>query len=549
MVVGLDKIIDGEMIFALKQAGAPADDLLKLDHGVDRAHQDDIADIRGIHPSGELLRGGQDGGDGLFIILKGTEPAFPEGAFVGSHPDAIIWVGTVALLIDQISYDKGMRLGGAEDQGLFLRTNHLHEQAHPIRFPRPDLDTLVEVRFRVASPFLNFPGQHLIIRGVDIVVQGGGDLADPKRGKETVVDALPQRVGVHRLAEIGIGVLVLCPFGRGGQAQLHCRGKIFQDIPPAAFVIGTAPMALINHNEIEEVGRVFAKTGQGLALLIPAAHKGLEDSEKDAAVSGNAAFFADAGRVDADQSVLGKGGKGVEGLIGQDIAISEKEDAGAASGLVGCLSIPEVPAAVEELPGQLKGDAGFAGARGQGQEDAILAGGDGLQHTIDGVMLVIASLPAAASVFKGDCAEAIPPEVGLLEGGIPELFRAWKGGNMLLLAGLHVDPVDTQAVGGKGETGLEAGCVALGLAHALGVREAAALGLNHGQFMAFVDEDVIGDLGFAAFVTAEDAARSNDLPPDSAAFDFAPASLGQGRVDQLCSGFRFVHGVLSLVFL
>ena len=53
-------------------------------------------------------------------------------------------------------------------------------------------------------------------------------------------------------------------------------------------------MTFVNDDAIKEIRGVFAETGQGLARLIPAAHKGLEDGEKDAAVSGNAAFFADA---------------------------------------------------------------------------------------------------------------------------------------------------------------------------------------------------------------------------------------------------------------
>ena len=35
-----------------------------------RQQQDDVADVAGIYTGGELLRGGQDGGDGLFVVLK-----------------------------------------------------------------------------------------------------------------------------------------------------------------------------------------------------------------------------------------------------------------------------------------------------------------------------------------------------------------------------------------------------------------------------------------------------------------------------------------------
>jgi hypothetical protein len=41
----------------------------------------------------------------------------------------------------------------------------------------------------------------------------------------------------------------------------------------------------------------------------------------------------------------------------------------------------QVPAALEQLPGELEGDEGLAGAGGQRQQDAVAAGlGDGFQH-------------------------------------------------------------------------------------------------------------------------------------------------------------------------
>ena len=46
---------------------------------------------------------------------------------------------------------------------------------------------------------------------------------------------------------------------------------------------------------------------------------------------------------------------------------------------------------MEELPGDLKGDEGLAGAGGEREQDAILAGGNGLQHALDGDVLVVAA--------------------------------------------------------------------------------------------------------------------------------------------------------------
>jgi hypothetical protein len=73
MNVGPDEVVDSEVVFAVVEAGTASDDLLELDHRSDWTHQDDIADVAGIDASGELLRGGQDGRDGLFVVLKVAE--------------------------------------------------------------------------------------------------------------------------------------------------------------------------------------------------------------------------------------------------------------------------------------------------------------------------------------------------------------------------------------------------------------------------------------------------------------------------------------------
>ena len=63
--------------------GSPANDLLELDHGVDRPHQHDVADVAGIHAGGELLRSGQDGRDGLLVVLELAQVLVAELAILG----------------------------------------------------------------------------------------------------------------------------------------------------------------------------------------------------------------------------------------------------------------------------------------------------------------------------------------------------------------------------------------------------------------------------------------------------------------------------------
>ena len=102
----------------------------------------------------------------------------------------------------------------------------------------------------------------------------------------------------------------------------------------------------------------------------------------------------------------GKAREGVVGLIGQDVAVGEEQDARPARRLAA-----QVPAAVEQLPGDLKGDERLARAGGQREQDARLAGGDGLQHPLDGDVLVVAWLEVAALVLEGHGGEAVAPGV------------------------------------------------------------------------------------------------------------------------------------------
>ena len=66
---------------------------------------------------------------------------------------------------------------------------------------------------------------------------------------------------------------------------------------------------------------------------------------------------------------------------------------------------------MKELPGDLKGDEGFAGPGGQSEKDALLFFGDGFHGVVDGDLLVIAHVFGAADIFKGDAVEFVAPVV------------------------------------------------------------------------------------------------------------------------------------------
>src|SRR5205807_5616459 len=95
------------------------------------------------------------------------------------------------------------------------------------------------------------------------------------------------------------------------------------------------------------------------------------------------ALVANAFRLDPDHRILGERGESVIGLVGEDVAVGEEQDARAA------IRLPaQVPATLEKLPRNLKGDEGLPRAGGEREQDALLFRSDGLQHALDGNVLV-----------------------------------------------------------------------------------------------------------------------------------------------------------------
>ena len=85
--------------------------------------------------------------------------------------------------------------------------------------------------------------------------------------KKAVLNALLERVGVNRLAEI---VDVGDVFGflrRRGEADLGGGGKVFKNLTPGGVISCAATVALINNDEVEEPWRKFPE--EFLALLWP----------------------------------------------------------------------------------------------------------------------------------------------------------------------------------------------------------------------------------------------------------------------------------------
>src|SRR5690606_15066574 len=99
----------------------------------------------------------------------------------------------------------------------------------------------------------------------------------------------------------------------------------------------------------------------------------------------------------------------------------------------------QVPAAVKELPGQLKGDEGLASAGRKSQQDTLFLGRHSLQDALHGQFLVVAARVAAAFVLVRNFRKAVAPVVLLGKGALPKLLRSWEGPDLALFARFHVD--------------------------------------------------------------------------------------------------------------
>ena len=83
-------------------------------------------------------------------------------------------------------------------------------------------------------------------------------------GKEAVANALLERVGVNRLAEIMDVGDVFGFLRRGGEADLGRRREIVENLAPGGILGGAAAVALVDHDQVEEAGRELAEELSGV---------------------------------------------------------------------------------------------------------------------------------------------------------------------------------------------------------------------------------------------------------------------------------------------
>ncbi len=144
----------------------------------------------------------------------------------------------------------------------------------------------------------------------------GDDAMHAVRREEAVVDALPQAVFVDRIAEIAVGVAVVLAQRRGRHAELVGRLEVFEDLAPGAVIARAAAMALVDDDQVEEIGRdMLEKAGAALVL-----GERLIDGEIHLPALDDLAAFDLVARV-------AEGGEDpVLGVVDENVAVGEVED-------------------------------------------------------------------------------------------------------------------------------------------------------------------------------------------------------------------------------
>ena len=291
-----------EVVLTVIETRSSADDLFEFDHRVDRAHEDDVSHIAGIHTGREFLGGGEDRRDCLFVILKVAEILLAERTVISRDALAVVRVFARFELVDEIADRQRVGLVRAEDEGLFVGMDLGQENLDALFLAFLDLQNAVEIGLFVTLAGFDLALHHGVVGCINVFVESCCDLLQAKWRQKSIVDAVLERVNIDRIAEVGVGVhIVLAPW-RGGETELHGGREVVEDSAPVALVVRPAAMALVDDDEVEKIWRVVAK----IRAVIRPRQEGLEDGEEQAAVLWHFALLADVSGIDTNQGILGK---------------------------------------------------------------------------------------------------------------------------------------------------------------------------------------------------------------------------------------------------
>jgi hypothetical protein len=104
-------------------------------------------------------------------------------AIVRGHANTVAWVLARLHSVDQVTNRERVFLRRAKNKGLLALIDRFHEQSHAVFFALLDLDDAIEISFDVTPAFLGDAFDQLVIGGVDVIIERGGDLLDLEGGQ------------------------------------------------------------------------------------------------------------------------------------------------------------------------------------------------------------------------------------------------------------------------------------------------------------------------------------------------------------------------------
>ena len=361
----------------LAQARAPADDLLELRHGADHFIQHDQLGHLAVRARGKQLGGRGDhrvlrpNGDEVFELLLALDvPA--------SNPHDVIRVLLHHVRIQlrqRVAHPQRCVLRRAEHDGLRHAVRALEVGRDlPGHLPDAILDDDVAIVVAVVvDSVLDFVAVDVALPLVrpPAVADIRRDIDDLEGREESVLDALLEAVGVHRVAEVRDVGDVPRLLGRRGHANL-CRGReIFQNSAPAALLLGGAAMALIDDHEVEEVR--LKQRGVMLLLVVP--DELLIQGEVHLIRRDAAGIVL--GHIDLVDGLFQRCKVLLDGLIDQYVSVSQIQDF-------------LFHAAAQQAVDDLERGVGLARARRHDEQNPVLPAGDGVQRAVHGDALIVA---------------------------------------------------------------------------------------------------------------------------------------------------------------
>ena len=349
---------------------------------------------------------------------------------------------------------------------------------------------------------------------------------------------MQKRILVDRPPEVAVGIGVDVALGRGGHAELVRGLEVFEDLTPRAFVLRAAPVAFVDDDEVEEVGRVLpVELPARLAL-----HERFVDREENGRVRRHlvVALVDRLGR-DAGERVFVKSAEVDQPLVGEDVAVSDEEDARRPRARTSvALRRLEVPPRLEELPRDLERDERLARAGGEREEDAPLPRRDRIGHAVDRQLLVVARPLHRVEPERHEGKRLDPSLAAAEPHERPQLLRRREFGHGIRPARREVDLKDFVPVRRIRHLHAQHAPVLERLLVSFDHLMLVALRLDHHEPPPAVAEDVVGAERLATHLPHAPR-RDGLLHQHLAVVLLRPSRRPYRGIDQVQPRLRFVH--------